>query len=479
MQYKLEDRSATFDEQNRWGDDVIGIGDDASRRLHSIISAQERPLTICLNGEWGSGKTFFLTRFASDYSNRKPNGHAVYFNAWEEDFLNDPLLAIICQLKDVLHGDEAKTCYETIKNAVMPFLARTGLSIVGQAVKSCSGIDVSGVTVDDLRSRSECLFKHYGELETSRKELRAALERMSTMAWEETQEPLLFIVDELDRCRPTFAIELLERIKHLFCVPHMVFLIGVDVTQLEKSIKAVYGDIDAHDYLHRFFDLEVSLPAVDKMPFVYALWSEHALEPILRRRGVDVDSQRVTLDAFAHLIKFRRITLRQIEKCVRTYAFLALSSSYNSCRWALLAAVAVILKVTDVEAYERFMAMNYSLGELMNELYPDLSIAEVIKGGDVCSMLDHLTKIAYYGNIHTRSHNLLNLVKRALECQSDITFDAQIMPTSFKDATSGELAQFYRVVFADACAPSGRNEYHLIPQILHQMDCGLKFIGGR
>lgn len=78
FQFKIEDRSTIFDEKDVWADDKLGFCDDAARRLYGIVSGQELPLTICLNGAWGSGKTFFLTRFVENYNKRKPEGRAVY-----------------------------------------------------------------------------------------------------------------------------------------------------------------------------------------------------------------------------------------------------------------------------------------------------------------------------------------------------------------------------------------------------------------
>ena len=70
----------------------------------------------------------------------------------------------------------------------------------------------------------------------------------------------MFIIDELDRCRPTFAIELLERVKHIFDVPNIVFVFGINRAELVKSLESIYGEIDAGTYLRRFFDMEFVLP---------------------------------------------------------------------------------------------------------------------------------------------------------------------------------------------------------------------------
>lgn len=476
LQLKLQDRSTEFDEKDAWSDDLLRNRDEASLKLYAIISNQELPFTICLNGAWGSGKTYFLTRFVANYNRREPVGKAIYFNAWQDDYLDDPLVAIISQLRNVVKDKEGST-YEQVKKAAIPFLARTGLTLTKQVVKKVSGIDLAELSVEDLETQSEILFKQYEGLSASRDTLIKVIGKLADETWKETQKPLLFVVDELDRCRPTFAIELLERIKHLFCVPHLVFLIGVDVCQLENSIRSVYGEINSHDYLHRFFDVELRLPESDKMGFVYALWNEHGLESILQKCGVDTSSQRTMLDEFSHLIKYRHVTLRQIEKCVRAYALLALSQMNGSCRWAFLAAIAVVLKVTAPEEYHKFIAMDYSLGSLIDMLYPGLVFKDADSDSGVFSMIQHLSKITYHMNEQSSGHKKFVAIKQTMSQDCEIRFDAEIMPKAFEDCSSVELKGFYSYVVQDERAFS-LCEYRGVPKILEQMDKGLQFIGG-
>lgn len=473
FQFKIEDRSTTFDEKDVWADDCFKDRDDVSLHLYGIVSGQEHPLTICLNGEWGSGKTFFLTRFAENYKKCKPEGRVIYFNAWQDDFLDDPLVAIISQLRSVVKDSES-ALYASIKSAAAPCLAKIGLSVVKQVAKKVTGVDVNEIELDDLRAKPESLFELYNEMDTSRNLLREALRKLAEATWQETGKPLLFIVDELDRCRPTFAIEVLERIKHLFCVPHLVFIVGVDLRQLETSVKSVYGDINSHDYLHRFFDIELRLPVPDKLQYVYRLWQEHQLEGVLLQRGVNVDSQWCLIDEFAKLVKFRNLTLRQIEKCVRTYALLAMSRNNAACQWALLAAIAVVLKVTDIDSYQKFIAMEYGLGELINELYPGATYKDIEGENGIYNMVQHLSKIAYFRSKNSRVHGRLDEVKKAISENKGVIYDPEIMPKCFAECPTEQIASFYPYVFNEN--PRTAYVFRGVPAVLQQMDKGLQFI---
>lgn len=472
FQFKIEDRSTTFDEKDVWADDCFKDRDDVSQHLYGIVSGQEHPLTICLNGEWGSGKTFFLTRFAENYK-RNPEGRAVYFNAWQDDFLEDPLLAIVSQLRSVVKDSET-TLYASIKSAAGPCLAKIGLSIAKQVTKRVTGVDVDEIGLDDLKAEPESLFERYNEMDASRNLLREALRKLAEATWQETGKPLLFIVDELDRCRPTFAIEVLERIKHLFCVPHLVFIVGVDLRQLEMSVKSVYGDINSHDYLHRFFDIELRLPVPDKLQYVYRLWQEHQLEGVLLPRGVKADSQWCLINEFAKLVKFRNLTLRQIEKCVRIYALLAMSRNNVACQWVRLAAIAVVLKVTDIDLYQKFIKMECGLGELINELYPGATYKDIEYESGIYNMVQYLSKIAYFRSENSRTHGRLDEVKKAISENKGVIYDPEIMPKCFSESSAEQIASFYSDLFNDIRRTT--HAFRGVPTVLQQMDNGLQFI---
>ena len=117
----------------------------------------------------------------------------------------------------------------------------------------------------------------YGEQVLLVNQIKTYLKGLAQKVHDKTGRPLIICVDELDRCRPLYAIEMLERIKHLFNVPGIVFLLGMDRLQLCHSIQATYGDIDTDNYLHRFVDLEFVLPEPDREKFLEDLWDRYNL----------------------------------------------------------------------------------------------------------------------------------------------------------------------------------------------------------
>ena len=94
----------------------------------------------------------------------------------------------------------------------------------------------------------------YQNVKESIKVFRGTLENIAESLSEEKGHPLIVIIDELDRCRPSYAVELLENAKHLFSVDHIVFVLAVNRSELVHSVKALYGDgFDALGYLAPVF----------------------------------------------------------------------------------------------------------------------------------------------------------------------------------------------------------------------------------
>ena len=477
LQLKLEDRSTTFDEKDVWADDRLGGLNDKSKTLIELIQGQQRPLTICLDGEWGSCKTFFLTRLAHDYNALEGGARAIYYNAWQDDFLDDPLLAIICQLEKIFVGRKEKSIIKRIKHAAIPCLT-IAASIGKQLAEKVTGIDVDS-TKEALKTKKGALFEKYQKMDASRGILKKAIANLSEATWKETGKPLLFIIDELDRCRPTFAIELLERVKHLFNVPHLVFLVGVDLGELGKSIQSVYGDIKSADYLHRFFDVEMKLPNADKRGFIDYLWKEHGLEGVLKPFGFDVQTQYTMVQAFEKLIAYQNMTLRQIEKSVRTFALLATSGQQAARHWPFLTAIAVVLKVAGGDSYEKFVHMKDKLGDLINALYPGATYKEVDEENYIFNEVSHLTKIAYCISDTSATHLKLEGLKKVMSEKGHITFDPDIMPECFRECPQEYILSFYNG-FIHLLTKDNQimyQSYRDARAVLRQIDRGLRFIG--
>ena len=275
LKLKLLEPGVSPDEP--WQDDTLGRAQIAEK-MTNLIRTQRDPFVISIDGQWGTGKTFLLKRWKKDL---KAEGFkAIYFNAWEDDFCDDPLLSIIGQLSEHFKEDEFKEIAKKAGQIAVQLILKNVKSVIS----SKTGLVLD---LDQIEQKGRDLFQEYLDQSETKDRLKEQLEALAAEVKKETERPLVFIIDELDRCRPTFAIELLERVKHIFDLPNMVFVFGVNRDELCKSLRSVYGDIDADVYLRRFFDMEFRLPEADTKGFCTNIMSRFGLHEFFQTQSRD------------------------------------------------------------------------------------------------------------------------------------------------------------------------------------------------
>ena len=246
-----------------------------------LVGNTEDSFVLALDAPWGTGKTTFLQMWLEEI--KKQGSPAVYFNAWENDFAADPLACLLGEvggvLKEISGGRKAQPQVDKVKKLGAQLLKRA--IPVGARLITAGLIDEKTIkdvhdAVSDLTEKvaEEAIAEHEKGKELST-EFRNALTKAVAKISDEasgSHRPLIFIIDELDRCRPTFAVELLERAKHFFTVPGVIFILGVDKMALSTSLQTIYGNgFDSVGYLKRFIDFELPLPAAKSDVFVQKL----------------------------------------------------------------------------------------------------------------------------------------------------------------------------------------------------------------
>lgn len=264
-------------------------------RLEKFINTErdfvDESLVISLSSKFGSGKTTFLNMWTNDLSD--PRGGAgkplvIRLNAWESDYYGDPLFAIVSALVDQMTTGEATAKRQIIK--AVKDVGWLATAVGNQIVRKATGVDLieAGQFADEKQAANadEAImpcdtFSVFQDRRDAMKQLKDAIGEFVT-----SRDPyVLFLVDELDRCRPDYAISYLETIKHIFDIRGAVFILAADRRQLENSAKTAFGyELDFEEYYRKFIHREVALPPISREG--YAALAKQYVEYYLERDGV-------------------------------------------------------------------------------------------------------------------------------------------------------------------------------------------------
>ncbi|MEZ9577923.1 MULTISPECIES: P-loop NTPase fold protein [unclassified Vibrio] len=285
-------RYAEWKDKYNWST-CITNREEYGKFLLSVLTSEKDGFVLNLNGSWGTGKTEFLRRL---YVELAEQSHpVVYIDAWESDFLKDPLTVVCTELLNQL-GFMFRNCKAdkrfTIYNSCVEHLNRLMLSFdkliavtqaTGESYSLLTGehtdfthlklleqvIGTTSPKLSNLKGVDSVnesilakLVSQQNDLLDSMTSIRQQIKTISVIMSElyDLEAPIVVLLDELDRCRPDYAIKMLEIIKHFFNVEGCAFLIATDTESLESSIKAIYGSgFKSERYLRRFFNQRISL----------------------------------------------------------------------------------------------------------------------------------------------------------------------------------------------------------------------------
>lgn len=325
-------------DSDAWKDDPFDRKRDAEMLSRLIASSITDPLVLSLQAPWGSGKTTFLKRLQVHIRGEFAIP-SISIDAWKNDESQDPLVTIISEIKLSLEKKAIRSRGERTKVAIgkaITSMAQHGAKLVLPAVAVAaeflvpgSGIGAASAGVGEMGER---LLDAQDEKRKAEPDFRDALTEARDLLTRRKKtapvKPMLLIIDELDRCRPDYAIRMLERIKHYFDVPGITFLIATDRGNLPSAVRTVYGaHVEGELYLRKFFDYEFHLPAPCTSTYAKHVVAKHVLP----------DIQPVTRNAIrpkpCHLRSFidhiDNAPKTELDKCEYLEHFPAIASAMN------------------------------------------------------------------------------------------------------------------------------------------------------
>ncbi|MCG8504305.1 MAG: KAP family NTPase [Sphingomonadales bacterium] len=347
----------------------------------SSYTAGKGSFVLNIDSEWGFGKTYFLREWLEDL--RRQRHPSVYFDAWANDFSDQPFLAFIQETEGQLssHLSRSPQAKELLKKttsfarqvskqiapAIMAYaVQKVGNESILRAIEAIESSDdeaeseggspdddeelakeISG-EVSELVSRAtkSYLSRHKAQkhsIKLFNKNLQKLTRKIDSL--KSASLPIFILIDELDRCRPLFALELLETIKHVFINPNVVFVIATDSTQLAHAVSGRYGaNFDGRRYLRRFFDQTYRFPEPDRFDFAAFLIEAYNIErgrlftPIAANDARSDDSIVYTLEL---VFRFFGLSLRDQQQCMNLLEAIMTAQSHRQS-WHLYFLAALI-----------------------------------------------------------------------------------------------------------------------------------------
>lgn len=379
-----------FDFKKQFEDDHFARCSTAEN-LTTIFDNSDEGLILSINSAWGTGKTKFVEMW-SEGLNETKEFRTIYLNAWEADYYNDPLLSLLLAIEEYS---------DTFDNVGIEEVRKASGMVFSNLIKKGT------FDVIDLKEIKKELIK--GTVIELKERLNAQknikLDIKDTLESIRHNKKVVFFVDELDRAKPNYVVELIELIKHYFKVEGYYFVLMTDRIQFDSIIKHYYGnDIGTADYLRKIIDYDFSMKQpssvkyfevlvesnglrMKRLPNVYGTYGNASLGyyPFLYELFIEyIELYKYSLRDVDKLIGFLKILLPTIKEL---YVLEFEKQIYNS----VLLAYLVSVRIKNIKHYQKLINDNFlnSNGENFNNFVASSKIfsqiSTVFEGGYLAS----------------------------------------------------------------------------------------------
>lgn len=347
--------------------------------LEGYVSRLQAGATIAIDAEWGAGKSWFVNHWKKQLQD---HGYKViYLNAFTQDYIDDPFLTISMEIVNHLDADEEiiDILKKHIGNVWRNFLPQAPM-LLFTAISTLAGggyfAQQVNEFINDLKNSGD-FSEHLGtilnqqleehltaQVENYEKEKETVeyFKKCLNQITQNQDKPIIFVVDELDRCKPEFSIRLIERIKHFFDVPKFVFVLAMNKSQLEESINSYYGFKSENNYLDKFIDATIILKHNINMKVDYEL----AIDNFIDKMGVIFGSD-ANVYCVKELCKVYKPNPRELVRVINKYSFL-FRNEFNENQSVFLFLVLMNFEIDGVKNIN-FNAFRSNLNTRLVNLY--------------------------------------------------------------------------------------------------------------
>lgn len=393
--------------------------------MRVIDHAPEKNLVFALDDNWGNGKTSFVQMMKAEIDiDTNKNYNVIYFDAFEHDYQSDPFISLTAQIYSLIKKDQSKL--KPFKEKFIKASKKVGSSLFIGGMKAVISTATAGMA-DGSKVINSITDIAKNSAENLTGELERFIEKKIKSADEEKQDiqnfkkvlrdmhsasgiKTIFIIDELDRARPDYALDLLEKVKHLFSVDGLIFMLVMNRNQFEKSVEQRYGQIDSRTYLNKFINYWITLPKTRS--YEYTLHNAHN-ETTITEHLNEINKQRKLLvkggqliNILSFLLDINDCSLRDAERC---YSLLQITNDAESLKlnnahlttWAIIA----FLKVCKPELLESLIQKNIE----KDKFHASISLNKHIEHTPVyVNLLFKAVDFHYLNEESLKDHNILS-----------------------------------------------------------------------
>lgn len=286
-----------------------------AEKIIKLITSDIDTSPMIIDGSWGTGKTEFCYKLINLLNESNPEYKTVYVDAFNEDHTDSPILTVLAAIVTLLPEAERPAL---IKKALpaLRFGLKTALKASAGWVLRQNTDDLAEEFQEAIKETSnaaidgtvETLLEDHIDSEKNIKTLKIALKEISD------KNPIVIFIDELDRCKPSFAISILENIKHVFDVDNVHFVLITNTQQLQASINHIYGQsVDAKRYLDKFIRFAFTLSDHYKRDgYRNTLTSIYHWDTIANKSTSLTEINQLE-EYIKHFIEIRKLSLREVE----------------------------------------------------------------------------------------------------------------------------------------------------------------------
>ena len=290
-------------------DDCMPGAKEFAECLKTSILTKETPYVLLLQDNFGMGKTHFSTRFA--YFLRNCDIDTIYFSAWENDYIEQPFISFSKEF--IKYFNQNKTTFKLILNiAKSTNISKLNIPLIPPIE---TPIDTEKV-LDAGKEFINTFIEHDDYLIAFKKSLKNFIASIPA-------HRLVVIVDELDRCRPDYAMKTLEIIKHFFDIEGLFIIVPTNERSLQKCVKALYGiDEENHNnqeseyYFNKFFTNKLNLYKPDYLKLVQTIIPENSIQHLLENGKMELTGKYNSLETLqqklAEFGKNFKLTMREM-----------------------------------------------------------------------------------------------------------------------------------------------------------------------